>query len=441
MGQRKEGSPPDGRLWGDLTRRVRERLRPAARRLGARSGSLVSRAYAYLEPRLRPLYEAVRREWRGLTFREAARRVGEEVLMNPRRRKAAYALVVTTWVAAIVWGRLLAPLAAAPFLRPAEAFTVVGYFENGTGGFFEDSLPALEAAPRGLFDVVSPFWYNIGPEGGVVERGFREEVVRLARSRGMRVIPLVNNLKTGPGNGLEVLTDRTLRRRTADELGDLVARRGYDGLALSFELIPPEGREGFSAFVRELAGILHTQGKVLHVLVFSDVELPRSVSGLYDYQAIGEAADRVVLLSFDRHWTLTDPGPLSPLPWVEAGVESLLRHVPRNKVILGIGTHAYDWPVDPDAGVPEFLPTAAALRRAELTGADVRHDPESGQSFFTYKGSTGVERVVWVQDTAHLVERAELARRLGLRGVALWRLGYSEEGALEALARALGRGP
>ncbi|MEW6031599.1 MAG: glycosyl hydrolase family 18 protein [Bacillota bacterium] len=417
-----------------MTKRVtglasRDELRRWWTRFLERSGA-AARAWA----------KGVRGEYHGLTYARVTRRLAREVFLNPRRRLALYVLVVASWSVFIVWGRILVPLATTPYFRPAPGFQVIGFFENPAGGLFVDSLPAL-GTWSGILDAVAPFWYAIGPDGALTGDGFREEVMGLARARGLRVMPLVNNLKTGEGNSLDAVRDPEARRRAVQGLADLVVARDFDGLCLSFELLPPEGRDDFTRLVQELSRALRARGRTLSVLVFPDVELPPSVSGAFDYRAIGEAADFVILRAFDRHWTLTPPGPISPLGWVEASIDSLLRHVPARKVILDIGTHAYDWPLDPAAGLVEYLPTYAALERAVSAGAEIRLDEASGQSYFDYRGAGGVQRRVWVQDARHLAERATLARRKGLRGVGVWRLGFSEDEALEELARALGRRP
>jgi len=165
------------------------------------------------------------------------------------------------------------------------------------------------------------------------------------------------------------------------------------------------------------------------------------VSGFVDYRAIGEAADLVVLLGYDRSWPATSPGPLAPLAWVEANINSLLGYLPASKLILGIGAHAYDWPIDPEAGRTDYLSTSAALARASDAGAAVRYDPASRQSFYTYTSQAGADREVWLQDGSHVADKVRLAKSRGLRGVAIWRLGFGETGALEKLGRVVGRRP
>lgn len=402
--------------------------------------SVLSAAARHLVAGLGRFGGLVRHEYRGLTFRRVADRLRRELAANPARGRAAFVLAVLVWSSLAVWSRFLVPLATTPYSRPEPRFQVVGFFENGAGGFFVDSFPTLQRYPR-LFDTVSPFWYSLSARGEVSGKGYREEVVRFARAHRLRLVPLVSNLKEDPGNSVDAIRDPAVRRRAVDALAAVARDRGFDGLNVSFELLPADARPSFTRFVQDLAAALHTQGRILAVSVFPDVEQPPEVSGVFDYRAIGQAADYVVLTAYDRHWSGTDPGPVAPLPWVEASVDSLLKYVARGKVVLAVGTHAYDWPVDAGAGKVEYLPTYAALDRAATVGAQVEYDAASRQSFYYYTSDTGAKRVVWVEDGGHLVDKAALARRKGLRGLGVWRLGFSEPGALERLAEALGRRP
>ncbi len=409
----------------DARARIQDDLRVLRARLGQWSGRIVL---------------AVRREYRGLRLAEMLRRVLGEVLANPRLGRAAFGLAVLAWSAMILWARILVPLAARPYFMPQPRFQSVAFFENGAGPEFPDSLPTFRSYVR-LFDVVSPFWYSVGPSGDVAGGGYRPEVVDFARRKGLKVVPLVNNAKAGPDNSFEAIRTDAARARTVDALAAVAESRGYDGLNLDFELLPPEARDSYTALVTSLAAVLHAQGRTLTVSVFPDVEVSPELSGFFDYAAIGRAADFVVLMAYDRHWPATGPGPISPEPWVEAGLDSLLKYVPARKVILGIGSHAYDWPASAGTGIAEYLSTRTALQRAAAAGSATVYDSASRQSSFSYIAGEGSVRQVWVQDAPSLADKAALAQKRGLGGTALWRLGFSEDGALERFGRALGRRP
>jgi spore germination protein YaaH len=52
---------------------------------------------------------------------------------------------------------------------------------------------------------------------------------------------------------------------------------------------------------------------------------------------------------------------------------------------------------------------------------------------FAYKDEQGVNHEVWFENQASIKAKAELANRLGIRGLALWRLGMEDKGMWDML--------
>ncbi|MFH1928968.1 MAG: cellulase family glycosylhydrolase [Chloroflexota bacterium] len=81
------------------------------------------------------------------------------------------------------------------------------------------------------------------------------------------------------------------------EIVDVVKRGGYPGVQMDYRGVDPDLRHEFSDFIAGLADALHSEGKLLSVMV----ELPTMISeygynsGAYDWGAIGKTADFVVL--------------------------------------------------------------------------------------------------------------------------------------------------
>ncbi len=71
---------------------------------------------------------------------------------------------------------------------------------------------------------------------------------------------------------------------------------------------PTESQRDFVAFVGELAAGLH--GADLKLMV----ALP-AADGSYDYAAISQQADAIILMNYDDHWLTSPPGPIAPQDW------------------------------------------------------------------------------------------------------------------------------
>ena len=132
-----------------------------------------------------------------------------------------------------------------------------------------------------------------GALSGGLAPGFRQDA-------GYLVIPVIRNF-TDP-DFLDVMTVADLLRSDEAREAHITALRGfavvddYDGVAIDYRGLPPEYRDAFSGFIRELARRLHADGRLLVVFVPAAVEDgPGWNTGVYDWRALGRAADAVVV--------------------------------------------------------------------------------------------------------------------------------------------------
>lgn len=108
----------------------------------------------------------------------------------------------------------------------------------------------------------------------------------------------------------------------------------YSGVNLDFEGLglSEKGEElsrvqdSFSRFVKLLSEELHKQGKTLTL----SLHAPNSVYKGYDYEALGEYCDFIIIMAYDYG---TKP---EPIDMVDEAVTIALRKVPAEKLILGI---------------------------------------------------------------------------------------------------------
>lgn len=146
----------------------------------------------------------------------------------------------------------------------------------------------------------------------------------------------------------------------------------------------------------------------------------------YDMAAIGELADRVILMAYDFTYD-PDRLPSAPLPLVGETVAAVLRDVPRGKLVLGISKQANQWTTAPDGTTTAAKPTAEMVE-ARLKAAGVRS--ETAMPYFlrhiAFQDQRGTHEI-WYEDEAAIARKLWLARYYGLSGVSLWRMGLFTE--------------
>ncbi|MET0270611.1 MAG: glycosyltransferase, partial [Sphingomonas sp.] len=141
------------------------------------------------------------------------------------------------------------------------------------------------------------------------------------------------------------------------------------------------------------------------------------------------AADRVILMAYDEHWEGGSAGPIASQPWFLHSVEDALRQVGRDRLVVALGSYAYDW----HGGGADALSIEEAWLAAHDSAAPIGFDPASGNAGFAYD-EDGQRHLFWLLDAAASWNQLAALRRLGLDDVAMWRLGSEDPGLWADLA-------
>ena len=130
------------------------------------------------------------------------------------------------------------------------------------------------------------------------------------------------------------------------------------------------------------------------------------------------------LMAYDFHWVGGPPGAIAPLPSIVEVLDYAAQSgVPGQKLLLGISTAAYDWPISgPEPRRAQVYSGQEAVAVAVDHFAEIRYDSEAEAPWFRYTDESGVRREVWFQDARSLLAKLRLARDRGLRGIGFWHL-------------------
>lgn len=296
-------------------------------------------------------------------------------------------------------------------------------------GYEADSFSHLQRHIRDL-DYLSPYWFEIDGEGRVIEGGIRytddknkDGVMALARSNGVKVLPMIKNSATG-SNFTPLLADASLRARAIEGIAGLMGR-GYEGIHIDFENIDGQDRPHLTTFMAQLAATLRPKGKLVSQALAAKVEERfTGWAGAYDYKALGEHNDLLVLMAYGyRSAASSTPGSTAPIGWVERSLAYAASQIPPAKLLLGVAWYGYDWnkTVGPPA-VPRRY--SQVMEIAQRTGAAVQY-ADDGSPFLRY-WSSGQEREVWFEDRRSVDDKLDLISKYGVAGAAGWRMGQED---------------
>lgn len=297
-------------------------------------------------------------------------------------------------------------------------------------------------------DYVSLFWYridkngNLGAYEGVVED---KSIIEFAHSKNVKVLALIANLdESGDGTWDHKRVDNVIKTKEArekhiNELIDLVEKNNFDGIDIDYESLESYQRDDFSLFIEELSKELHKKDKILGVAIHpkTSENNPKEDNGsrAQDLRKIGKHADQLYFMTYLEHGAFSQPGPIGSLSWMEEVIEYGIYKVPRQKAYLGMGLMGAQWTKNPDETFKatesemSFLDVLSKVNIYKLTPI---WDEKSKTPYLTFN-ENGNENIIWFENAESIKLRVGLAKKYGVGGVALWRLGEEDERIWEYL--------
>jgi spore germination protein YaaH len=288
---------------------------------------------------------------------------------------------------------------------------------------------AALAAHGAALDGAMPVWLQTLGDGEVHPRADPAGLAAVAASRAP-LAPVVQNAALGRWYGTEVgamLADPARRAAFLDRLQPQLAALGAPkgGVVFDLEALPPSAQAGYLALLAEARARFRARGWPVWVAA-------PCCDPAWDLGAYGRAADRVIVMVYDAHWPGGEPGPIAPVPWFRDVVARAASVIPKDRLVVGLASYAYDWP---KGGTASSISVEEARARVAAAGSAFRRDAASGEMRAAYSDATGVHDV-WLPDAGATRAQVAAARALGVRRFTLWRLGLEDPAIWPALAAA-----
>jgi Glycosyl hydrolases family 18 len=264
-------------------------------------------------------------------------------------------------------------------------------------------------------------------------------VTNAAHAGGVRVVPTFQLFDSSSLTKMSAfLKSPTAQGRFIAQALDLMERRSADGASLDFEPVPDTIAPAFLAFVARFGTAMKAR--------FPSAQLTVATSagaGLVLTTGLHPLVDLMFVMTYNYHWSGSgNAGPIAPLDNTTRTVKNhigrfLVRGVPASKLVMGIGSYGYDWPVTAN------VPYATVRRDRAAHGgawsvtygsvmawlaahpAVVRHeDTVQGSGWFTYRDSTHKTwREVYFEDEQSVAAKDDYAIAQNLAGIGIWTLG------------------
>lgn len=365
--------------------------------------------------------------------------------------------LVTTHMKRTIIASALAFIIAG-FSLPGVATAATEEFEISTWIPYWRSVEGVESITPHIdkFTEVHPFFYTVKRSGEVFPNGSLmdaewKQLRQLADSNGVAFVPTVMWANADAMD--DVLRDPDKRQAHIRSIAAEVYRHDLDGIDIDYEAKFARTKDSFSRFLKELNEAIGYD-RSIHCTIESRTPLdsrysspesiPDDIAYANDFSAINQHCDRVRIMAYDQrridlklNTERGDPYiPIADIDWVEKVMRLAAQEIDPEKLIVGIPTygHEYDTFTNDNGDLRysrlwSFNPGYATDIAGQLNITPTRN--AAGEISFLFPASQSPEpelplpnatRVLWWSDAQAIRDKFELAKELGVRGVAIFKV-------------------
>lgn len=218
----------------------------------------------------------------------------------------------------------------------------------------------------------------------------------------------------------------------------------FDGVVVDFENLRGEKlRQQYSGFLLKLKERLAGQDKRLYVAVHPPRGNGQAYYDGYDYRAIGEIADRLILMAHDynavslteKEMSIGYDTPLTPISEVYYALKAVTDKTTGvsdpSKIWLQLNFDTVQWKkvdgkvVNQKAYRPTYTQIWERMNKQEPDSKlSIKYSDKLQNPYLTYYNTgDGTDNIIWYEDSRSINAKLELAKMFGVKGISLWRLG------------------
>ncbi len=261
-----------------------------------------------------------------------------------------------------------------------------------------------------------------------------QEVVRIGHRHNVKMLATVHNLLYDEGVDFakqvihQLVSSPQNMNAFALNLVRLVERYNLDGVDIDIEDVLEGDRERLTQLYREIGRVFDERGYFFSTAVPSKTGPtdPSLFAKPFDYPNLHQPTDQFVIMLYNEHgWPGSGPGPVVSIGRMEKVLRYAMTVMPKEKIVAAVSVFGFDFNLD--TGRAAYVTYDRAVALAKQYNQEITFDQETQTPMFAYTNAQGVKHEVWFENRASILAKAQLANRLGIRGLALWRLGMEDE--------------
>ena len=273
------------------------------------------------------------------------------------------------------------------------------------------------------------FSYGFRQDGSLVTID-DDEILSLAKEYNVGAIMTLSTIDERGGFSNELasllLNNPAVQDTVIANIIQNMNQKGYIGVDIDFEYIPPEDAQEYINFVSKLSVALEPYGYQLIVALApkTSADQPGLLYEAHNYRELGRIADYVLLMTYEWGYTYGPPMAVAPINKVQEVLNYAITEIPEYKINMGMPNYGYDWqlPFEQGVSMARSLSNVQAVQLALRTGSTIQYDETAQSPFFFYSDAQGNRHEVWFEDARSVDAKVNLAFDYGFNGITFWNL-------------------
>lgn len=192
-------------------------------------------------------------------------------------------------------------------------------------------------------DCVSPNYLDINSNGDLETNNIDRELVKEVHDRGMKITPFLSN--HWDRNAGELALEK--KEELVEQIVAIIEDNDFDGINVDIENLDGKSKEAFTAFIKLLRQNLQEDKEICVAVAANPYGSDKGWQGMYDYKALSEYCDYLMIMTYDESYGGSDPGPVASMSFVENSIKYAIKAgIPSHKILLGIPFYGRIWNVD-----------------------------------------------------------------------------------------------
>ncbi|TQR16585.1 LysM peptidoglycan-binding domain-containing protein [Psychrobacillus vulpis] len=272
-----------------------------------------------------------------------------------------------------------------------------------------------------------PFAYEVLRDGSLTKMNWGR-LPEVGKKHQVETAIVLTNIENGAFSDTlahTIFTDKEVKQKVFEQSVAQAKEKGTTHIHTDFEYIAKEDRENYVNFLKELKEF--AKGFVISSSLAPKTSADQKGKWYegFDYKAIGEVVDFVVIMTYEWGYSGGPPMAVSPIGPVRKVLEYAKSEIDPSKILMGQNLYGYDWtlPYKPGNPFAKALSPQQAIQLAKERNAAIEYDQIAQAPFFHY-WRDGKEHEVWFEDARSIQAKFKLLKELKLLGISYWHSGF-----------------